>query len=302
MDGGCALCAGELETADHILRTCTRAREIWLAFATSERRRQWRQMDVKGWITNNITEDAAYDNTDNWPRRFTIIAWWLWKWRCERVFNDRDAELHRHIVWLKTYEEEVERAFSRCNARVITSRPSRIVRVRWNASPEHRFTLNVDGSVHAGINRAGYGGVIRNSAGDWIRGIMCRTIFDDPAIVEAQAIVECLNWAWHEGYRDLEVQSDAKDVVQWIREGPVGRGPIRHLIEGAQQWLNRDWRISFRVIYREQNNVADRLAKFGATQDDERRVVDFCPIGSEDVYLDDLAHVTSARRVVELAH
>ncbi|XP_031131778.1 uncharacterized protein LOC116033158 [Ipomoea triloba] len=121
------------------------------------------------------------------------------------------------------------------------------------------------------------------------------------AVLEARAIIECLNWAWQEGFRDLEVQSDAKNVVKWIHEGPLGRGPIRHLIEEAQQWLNGEWRVSIQAVYREQNKVADCLAKFGAKQEDGRKTVDLCPIGSEDAFLDDLAHVTSARRVVELA-
>nr|GMC95868.1 Ribonuclease H protein [Ipomoea batatas] len=112
-------------------------------------------------------------------------------------------------------------------------------------------------------------------------------------------IVECLRWAWQKRIRDLEVQSDTKNVIQWMRETSMVRGPLTHIISEARGWLNRAWRIDLRVIYREQNIVADRLASFGACQDGGRRILEVCPIIGEEVYFDDLAHVTWVRSVVE---
>ncbi|XP_031116600.1 uncharacterized protein LOC116020256 [Ipomoea triloba] len=259
LEGCCDLCPGHLESADHILRSCSRAKEIWLAYASREQRSKWRHLDFRRWIINNVTEHVAGEGTGEWSRRFAIIVWWLWRWRCDRVFNERDADVQHKIIWIRTAKEETERAFIR-----------------------HKDVI-----VKVGCNRAGFAGVVRNNKGEWHGGIMSKSDYSDPSMVEVEAIVECLSWAWQRGLRDLEVQSDAKNVVQWFQNDSVGRGPIRQYIDKVKWWINRDWRISFRLVYREQNRVADCLASLGALQGSERNELDVCPIGSEEAYQDD---------------
>ncbi|XP_031095456.1 uncharacterized protein LOC115999708 [Ipomoea triloba] len=181
---------------------------------------------------------------------------------------------------------------------MIVMRRNRVLRLRWSAPSVYRFTLNVDGSVKTGLNRAGFDGVMRNNTRKWGWRYYVQNDIWGPSLVETRAIVECLSWVWQKGIRDLEVQSDAKNIVQWIQKNSLGCGPIRQCIEKAKWWINRDWRISLLVVYSEQNKVADYLASFGALQVDERKFVDDRPIVSQ-AYLDDLAHIKRARRVVE---
>lgn len=105
--------------------------------------------------------------------------------------------------------------------------------------------------------------------------------------------------AWQRGIRDIEVQSDAKNVLAWIQDDTAGRGPIRQYLDEVKRWTNKDWKISFRPIYREQNRVADCLASLGALQGNGPKRYLSCPIVCEDVYLEDMAFVTRARRVAE---
>ncbi|XP_031103194.1 uncharacterized protein LOC116006838 [Ipomoea triloba] len=294
-DDSCGICIGEMESADHILRNCKNANDIWVAFVPRRERTRWRQMSFKDWIGANITGNGIGYGDQEWPRLFMVIIWWLWRWRCDRVFTGREVMSHYKVAWIKETVEEIARAFDRSSL----ARGVRILQLRWGASQDHRFTLNVDGSVKTGSNKAGVGGVIRNKMGVWVEGLAGATDYAEASIVEARAILECLRWAWQRGIRDIEVQSDAKNVILWIRKNSAIRGPLGHIISEVRGWLNRDWTVALRVIYREQNRVADRLASLGACQLGGRRFLEVCPIFGEEAYLDDLVHVTWARRVVE---
>ncbi|MDV3200020.1 MAG: reverse transcriptase-like protein, partial [Candidatus Phytoplasma australasiaticum] len=94
---------------------------------------------------------------------------------------------HYKVAWIKETVEEITRAFDRSSL----TRGIRIIQLRWGASQDHRFTLNVDGSVKTGSNKAGVGGVIRNKMGEWVEGLAGATDYAEPAIVEGRAILEC---------------------------------------------------------------------------------------------------------------
>lgn len=299
MVDNCATCLGEVESADHILRRCCKAKEVWEFFTTTANRRRWRNLNFRSWIMENISARNEEAEGENWPCKFAIIVWWIWRWRCDKVFIGRETPAHHKARWITEAQREIETAFARHNASMATSEQRSIRQLRWEASTEHRFTLNVDGSVKTGINKAGWGGVLRNDRGEWIEGVAGSTHYGDPSLVEAWAIAEGLKWVWLRGIRDVEVQSDAKNILQWLHDDSTGRGPMCQCIEEIKQWMNKDWRISLRVIYREQNSVADCLASFGAVQRDGMRVFIECPVVSEDAYFEDKAHVVRARRVVE---
>nr|GMD47188.1 hypothetical protein DM860_002171 [Ipomoea batatas] len=77
--------------------------------------------------------------------------------------------------------------------------------------------------VHLAEGRRGCGGVLRKFGGEWMGGFM-------GAIVRA----------WGKGIRDIEIQSDAKNVVDWIHERTMLRGPIQDLSEAAVNWVDRN--------------------------------------------------------------
>jgi len=74
---------------------------------------------------------------------------------------------------------------------------------------------------------------------------------------------------------------------------------LRDYLNRIKSWIDMDWRISFKVIYREQNKVADRLAGGGSMYREEFVTFADCPRMSEEAYFDDLAHVSCVRKVVE---
>lgn len=267
--------------------------------AGSNRWRNWRRINFKIWLERNISGCDEGDEQNEWPRTFAITAWWIWRWRNDRIFNASSMEVQRKIAWIKEAEEEIGRAFMRdANMRNINS-TEKVLRLKWNPSSDHRYTINVDGSVKATSKIAGIGGVIRNERGEWMEGFVERVDYGDASMIEARAIVKGMDWAWKKGIRDVEIQSDAKNVINWITTGVTLRGPIQADIQAAREWLNKGWKISIRAIYREQNRVADTLSILGTRQQNEWTTLSTCPPESEEVFFHDLARVVCCRRVRE---
>lgn len=57
------------------------------------------------------------------------------------------------------------------------------------------------------------------------------------------------------------MQNDANSVVHWINGEESLNGPIRLIVTRCRRWLTEGWNISVVYVNREQNCVADALAK-----------------------------------------
>ncbi|XP_024159747.1 uncharacterized protein LOC112167024 isoform X2 [Rosa chinensis] len=136
----------------------------------------------------------------------------------------------------------------------------------WICPPKGWYKLNVDGTVH---KRIGGGGVIRNEYGQWVGGFAAN--FGKGKVIDAElsALHTGLVYAWNSGWFPLEVETDAIKTIQFmVNEIEVDHShPQFDLIRSCQALLNQNWRYSLRHVYREQNCVADSLARHGLTME-----------------------------------
>ncbi|RAL49880.1 hypothetical protein DM860_002171 [Cuscuta australis] len=142
---------------------------------------------------------------------------------------------------------------------------------------------------------AGCGGVIRNNNGEWLGGFSYKTRPNNIEEIEAKAIEKGIQWACGRGVRDLEVQYDARKVVNWITTSTSLRGPISDTIISIKSWTDRFHKISFRAILRKQNKVADCLANLRAFQDISWRTFEVPTADLETLSTDDMMRVTTTR-------
>lgn len=216
-----------------------------------------------------------------------------------RVFNARTVETSRKIGWIRETDKEISRAFLRETSVASRTLTEKIVKLCWKPSLTHQFTLNVDGSVKTTMRTAGIGGILRNAQGEWAGGFSANSDQANPTVTEMHAIVKAMQWAWNKGIRDIEVQSDASEAVKWIRERANLRGIARDLAQEAIRWCARDWNISIRDIFREQNRSADALAMLGTYQTVGWKDFSSCPPECEEVYFNDFMRAKQVRRVRE---
>ncbi|MBA0735284.1 hypothetical protein Gogos_019146 [Gossypium gossypioides] len=107
------------------------------------------------------------------------------------------------------------------------------------------------------------GGILRNGQGDWILGFMQKigsaTVFQ----VEARAPLSAgIRLAWEKGSRRVEVESDNALLINAICSGYAARNSLSEVGEILRLSTSK-WGVIFRHISRQQNLVADGMARLG---------------------------------------
>ncbi|KAF3456395.1 hypothetical protein FNV43_RR01045 [Rhamnella rubrinervis] len=102
----------------------------------------------------------------------------------------------------------------------------------WDVPDENYLKLNLDASFKN--NTMTYGGVVRDSSGNGIKGftkkhrtflgyvrIGRRIVKAEAHLVESYGLLAGMRFAGEENYRLLIIHLDAKDNVGWLNEPPV---------------------------------------------------------------------------------
>lgn len=85
-DPRCFICGQDEESSLHILRDCAAAKLVWRKIGGNSSTPEFWVNDIKEWITTNIDHQNMFEKED-WPTRFSIVLWWLWRWRNCYVFG-----------------------------------------------------------------------------------------------------------------------------------------------------------------------------------------------------------------------
>ncbi|KAJ1384635.1 Ribonuclease H domain [Sesbania bispinosa] len=80
--------------------------------------------------------------------------------------------------------------------------------IKWIPPSPESIALNVDGSSLGNPGPAGYGGVLRNTYGQWLKGFHGSVGVSEILQAEQIGILENLKIAWEDGYRSIECWSD----------------------------------------------------------------------------------------------
>ena len=80
----CEICSVEVEDLDHLLRYCPNAIAVWQALQQQGLYSSANNEGLHGWIQQNIT---GKHEDPNWPTKFLITMWCIWKWQCMHCFE-----------------------------------------------------------------------------------------------------------------------------------------------------------------------------------------------------------------------
>lgn len=145
-----------------------------------------------------------------------------------------------------------------------SNQPDRFVKLNSINHEDH--ILNVDGSF-IGSPRAGYGCVLRNSAGLFISGLSSFILTStDILLAELTIIHQDLNLAIELNVTDLMCYSDSLIVVHFIKNDTPRFHIYVVLIQNIKDLLV-DRNISLHHTLREGNQCLDYFAKLGASSD-----------------------------------
>lgn len=132
-DPSCFICGEAEESSIHILRNCPAARLVWRKVGGNANKPEFWTGDIKEWITGNVEYQNA-SGDENWPTRFSIVLWWLWRWRNCSQFGrlneipiDIEAFLRvRFAETVSSLEDSVEINTNNAGSRVLSH-------INWHA-------------------------------------------------------------------------------------------------------------------------------------------------------------------------
>ncbi|PNX61255.1 ribonuclease H, partial [Trifolium pratense] len=137
--------------------------------------------------------------------------------------------------------------------------------VSWSCPNEGTVCLNVDGSMLGSTQAAGFGGLIRNHFGAFLKGFYGTASQSSVLYAEIMAVLHGLELCWVNGFRNIACYSDSLQAVALIRDGVSLFHKFANEIQSIRQLLRRDWNVVVDHTLREGNACADVLAKMGAS-------------------------------------
>ncbi|KAJ1383082.1 Ribonuclease H domain [Sesbania bispinosa] len=112
--------------------------------------------------------------------------------------------------------------------------------VGWQRPQAGAVALNVDGSALGNPGLAGFGGLLRDGSGNWLKGFYGGIGVSEILHAELLAIKHGLELAWSEGYRNVIVWSDSQLALDLIDKEVNPCYRYAGIISCIQSWTNKE--------------------------------------------------------------
>ncbi|CAH9129020.1 unnamed protein product [Cuscuta epithymum] len=204
----CKLCGREEETDDHILHLCPTAQIVWRAAGVN-----WNSSTVG--LENWIKEVLTGMDEEGWCR-FLMILWSLWKRRNAVVWKNvsqEDMGVRQCAEATLQSWREVQTTGQQVGIRAEHSED------KWRSPRPGWIKINVDAAVDEQGGVRAWGWIGRNSQGEVVGAYSESKLAGwTPAETEARGIREAIVGAIRKGWRQVEVESDALQIVQAVKK------------------------------------------------------------------------------------
>jgi len=226
------------------------------------------------WLLGNSVPTNNPPNMVSWSwikshatgARSTIFLaglWWTWRQRNQMCLSADSWSLTQINFQVQNTATTIETAMHY----EASPHPDRMV--RWNSNNYNCCVLNVDGSCLGTPIRAGFGGIIRNSAGLFLTGFSSYlATTSDILYAELTTIHRGLLLAIDSGIDEMVCYWDSMLSIQLLIEHASIYHAYAVLLQDIKDHLpTRNFIIQH--CLREGNQCADFLAKLGATSNEE---------------------------------
>ena len=262
IDPLCPLCRKEPESIIHALRNCEKVRSVWDELGAVGFDRDFFSSNLEDWMVLNGKSDTTHSKYfPPWKITFCFAVWLIWKNRNQAVFKRRPLN-PRLAKSISDYALE----FFFCAGPTNGIRNQVTNLVKWVRPECGWMKLNTDGSALGNPGIAGGGGVIRDWAGNWVAGFSRKIGVATSLVAELWAIRDGLMLCIDRRLTMVEVESDAKVVVDMLGDSHYSNIAIAPLLEDCRFLLSQIPQVRIKHCYREANRCADKLARKGANQ------------------------------------
>ena len=268
----CPICKQQEETIVHMLRDCEVARDLWYKLGVPHPHINSFNENLANWLRINSLSTVRHNTHIPWCTVFLYAVWSLWKNR-NIVMFDNSIPNPRLDKFCLSQAREFHFCVSKSSQ--VSSKIS--ISIRWNLPPVGWHKLNTDGASIGNPGKAGGGGVIRNFHGDWVKGYSRSIGYTTSVLAEWWALRDGLILAIQLGINQLEVELDAKVIVELLNGSNCPNRNYSPLLNDCRYLLARLVQVRVGHIYREANQCADLLAKRGCTMQENFVVFDSPP-------------------------
>ena len=158
--------------------------------------------------------------------------------------------------------------------------------VRWTKSLGGWHKLNTDGASCGNPGKAGGGGVIRDCHGDWVKGFSRSIGHTTSVVAEWWALSDGQNLAIQLGISQLEIELDAKMIVEMLKSTNCPNRSFTTLPCNYRCLMARFRQVLVGHVFREANKCANLLAKKGCSLMENFVVFDTSPFDELNVLLE----------------
>lgn len=248
----CPLCKCSEESISHLLRDSVIARDFWKKLEPPPSLISTFSDSLKAWVKVNSTSRIVHKASVQWGTLFLFALWCLWKNRNKVVFENTTPNPNLHKICIHQAREYY---FYVSKTSLPTLKVA--IQVRWNKLAAGWFKLNPDGASFGNPGKAGGGGIIRNSHGHWVKGFSSSIGHTTSIIVEWWALRDGLTLAIQLGYQQLEIELDAKVIVDLINSNSFSNRVYTPFLHDCRMLLGQLQQVRVAHIFREANKCVD---------------------------------------------
>ena len=197
----CHRCQNGSESILHCLRECPSAKEVWNLLGLYSD-----NSNLHDWLYRGARSGYFFLS-------FSTI-WWIWRSRNHDLFNIDDSWSASKVVSLiRSSVREFHTIFAMHQS---LSPPS--LCLHWVPPPVYSVKLNCDASWFPPSGYAGFGCIIRNPDGCWLKGCTGKVEVCSVLFAELYAIWRGLLLAWESGFREVICETDCLEALFLVNQ------------------------------------------------------------------------------------
>ena len=220
----------------------------------------------------NCLSTVGHKSVVPWSTVFLFAVWSLWKNRNNVMFDNTIPNPVLDRVCTSQAKEYVY-----CLSRVKELAPKVTISISWTKPSPGWHKLNTDGPSLGNPGKAGSGGLIQNCQGNWIKGFSRSIGVTTSVMAELWALRDGLYLTFQLGINILEIELDAKEIVEMINSTDCSNrkhSPLLHDCRSLLAMFTQAWVIH---VFREANKCADFLARRGCSMREDFVIFDAPP-------------------------
>ncbi|XP_030924730.1 uncharacterized protein LOC115951718 [Quercus lobata] len=215
---------------------------------------------------------------------FLVQAWQIWNQRNWVVYGGKFHD----PGWLINRSRELLEEFRTAQDQMRTESVRQSACDTWQPPPQSIFKLNFDATVFLGLNRSGFGAIIRNEKGEVMAAMAgkgSKVFCSEEA--ELLACRKAIEFTVVVGFSELVIEGDNNSTMTTISTLKIDQSLLGNVVGDIQHLIRNLLWVRIDCIKRGGNRVAHVLAQFARNiTEDMYWMEDVPPIVREALYQD----------------